>query len=71
MIVKVQLPIAANVENPPILIYNKSHSIMQTFDFQDSARLINLMEGKSKAYFEAHIEDEVLFLDAIAEDQEW
>lgn len=71
MIVKVQVALAANVENPPILIYNESRSLMQTFDFEDSARLIKLMEGRPKAYFEAHIEDEVLFLDAVTEDQEW
>lgn len=71
MIVKVQLPLSSNVPNLPVLIYNEDRSLQQAFEFEDCARLAKLMDGKPKAFFNAHIEDDILYLDDIAEWQSW
>jgi len=48
-IVKVQVPLASNEDNPPALIYSHDDSIMTSVPVDDE--LLAKMEGEDKKYF--------------------
>lgn len=68
-IVKVQMPVASNVKNPPALVYNKDRSIEQEFLCVEGLRKV--MGDKFKKYFYARVDNDELVLTGEAPYQEW
>jgi hypothetical protein len=69
-IVKVQMPIASNHDEPEVMVYNEDRSVMQQFPLSDDLR--EIMGEELKKYFYAHTGmDGFLHLDGEAPAQEW
>jgi hypothetical protein len=69
MIVKIQLPIEANVEDPEALVYDEKHEV-DTF-MPITKELLRRMGGNIKKFFYAHLEDEEIIIDQDAPFQDW
>lgn len=69
-IVKVQLPLSSNVDNPPALVYNKERTLMQQFPVTKDLK--QLMGGQDKRYFHAALnEKKELVLGKPTKHQPW
>lgn len=69
MIVKVQVPILGNTEKLAALIYNKNRSVQTTMSL--SKEIIDMMDGRLKAYFNAKMDGTILVLGKEARKQNW
>lgn len=68
-IVKVQVPLNSNIDNPPALVYNKDQSIFQ--QAQLTKELSKAMGDQPKKYFYCEFKDGQLELLEEAKWQEW
>lgn len=69
MIIKIQLPLSSNTDEPEALVYDEKHEI-DTF-MPISKELLKRMGGNIKKFFYAHLEDEEVIIDKDAPWQEW
>lgn len=70
-IFKIQIPLEANVDNPPLLVYNKDRSVFVHMNPTDE--IIRVMKGRPKAFFrcEFNRENQTLFIHEETFYQEW
>ena len=69
MIVKVQVPLSSNEEDPPALVYNKDRSVQHGVPV--TWELIDALDGKPKAFFYASVRRTRLVLHRKAPWQTW
>ena len=69
MIVKIQIPLFSNKNNPPALVYNKDRSLYEYIEVTEELK--KRMNGNAKAYFSVRGNGKPLEIVGRVEDQSW